>query len=188
CPLWLKPISCFFRRDRDLDQVVIRIAHIHRTNREMCAGSQHRPLFDRNVVLFEPRDHVLERTVGEKTQIKRTRRRMARFDAGFIPGRMYVEFLLAEFERDASLAKAFEPHAERLRVKRNASVKIARREHDVVKAFYHAAASCLRSTVTSRVLREGLTPRYTFTTFPCGSSRKVLRLANFTTPRLSSEP
>src|SRR5687768_831275 len=93
--------SRFFRY---FDQVLVRIAHVDRAQGEARPGAIGRSLLDRDAFLLEVRDHLVERPVGEEAEIKRARRGRARLDAGVEAGRVDVELVVAEPERDAVLA------------------------------------------------------------------------------------
>src|SRR5688572_14832429 len=130
--------SRFFRY---FDQILVRIAHVDRAQGEARPGAIGRPFLDRDAFLLEVRDHLIERAIGEEAQVERPGRRRARLDAGFETGRMDIELVVAEPERDAVLAVALDFHPQHARVEVEAALEVARRDDDVVESLDHAASS-----------------------------------------------
>src|SRR5262245_3053987 len=128
-------------RLRDLDEILIRIPHVHRTNRKARTGTVARPLFDWNSLLLEMGNALIQRPVGQEAQIERSRSGHARSQPRHETWRMNVELVIAEAQRNPSLSIPLDSHAEHARVEVEALVEVARSENDVVYAFDHDAVT-----------------------------------------------
>src|SRR5690242_2889957 len=125
------------RRLRDLDQVLVGIAKVNRADREARARADNRSLLDGDLLALEMRDDLVERAVGEKAHVERSRGRDARLDARLVTGRMHVELVVAEAQRDAVRAVILDCHAEHARVEVEAALEILRRDDDVIESADH---------------------------------------------------
>src|ERR1019366_8801439 len=83
----------------NLDQVLIRIADVDRTQRKARAGALYRPELDRNIRLAQLRDYLIQRPVGEETDVQRSRRRIRGIAVGYRALVVQVDLLLAETQR-----------------------------------------------------------------------------------------
>src|SRR5476649_1977244 len=83
---------------RYFDQVLIRIAHVNRAYRPVGAGARDRPLLNRHAQRGQMRDHLIERTRGDKTQVERTGCRQRRLRQKLLAVFVQIDFLLAKFK------------------------------------------------------------------------------------------
>jgi hypothetical protein len=125
------------RRLRDFDKILIGIADVHRSNCKLRSRADHRALLDQYIVAFQLLDHFIEWAIGKEAEIKRSRRWSMRLDAGVEAGRVHVEFVVAESQRNAIVSVTLELHSENAGIEIDASIEISRGEHDVIDAFDH---------------------------------------------------
>src|SRR5258706_1651467 len=158
--------------DRDLNEVEVGIAHVHRAHRSHRAGLRHRPFEDLDFQRTQLLDDFFQGHRSDEAQIQRPRHRDVRARLELAAPFVQVDLLGAELEREALLgrrAELLQLHAEHVRVKPDAGVPVPRREDDVIDMVDHflsnferarSKASCMPLNAVSapRIISDQASP------------------------------
>ena len=88
----------------NLDQVEIRVAYVHGTDRACRTGSLNRALNNWPMLTLKVLDNLFEADTGDEAQIQCSRNRQMGFWLELMPPHMNIDLLIAVTERETFLA------------------------------------------------------------------------------------
>src|SRR2546426_211527 len=118
----------------DLEQVAVGVAQVDRLDRAEGARALHRPLEDGHPTLLEVAAPDLERLVRQEAEVARAWRRPRRLQPELRPGRVQVDLLRSESQREPARREPHRLHAEDPAGEVARGVEIADGEHQGVEA------------------------------------------------------
>src|SRR5438876_530448 len=122
-------------REGDREPVAVGVAQVDRLDRAERARALHRPLEDGHPTLLEVAAPDLERLVRQEAEVARAWRRPRRLQPELPPGRVQVDLLRSESQREPARREPHRLHAEDPAVEVARGVEIADGQHQVVEAI-----------------------------------------------------
>src|SRR5690606_13729389 len=129
---------------RDLDEVEVGVAHVDGADGARGARAPNGSFDDRDAVLLQPGDDVLQRAIGDEAQVEAAGHRQVRLGLDLAALHMQVDLLLAEDEGPAlrgrrTAGEGLEPHAQCVDVEAHAGPLVGGGQYEVVEVIDHRA-------------------------------------------------